>query len=48
MALFLVPKKPPIKINGKVQKIHKINNEIISKALAAADDFSITNIILTI
>ena len=47
IGLFLIAKKLPININGKVQNIHKTNNDKISDKLTAAEDFSIAKIILT-
>ena len=44
--LLLIPHKLPIKVKGKAQQIHKINNEKISRKFTAADDFSITRITL--
>ena len=47
IGLFLIPRKLPIKIKGKAQNIHRINNDIISDKFTAADDFSIDKKILT-
>ena len=46
--LFLNPKKLPITIKGKVQKIHKKKSDKISEKFTAAFDFSIVNTIFTI
>ena len=46
--LPLNPKKLPIKIRGKVQKIQRANKDNISEKLTAAFDFSIIRIMLII